>query len=50
MRQAVKFFGGVFGFLAPPVGQWCVFPHADIDTAREWVVGTVREPDFIHLE
>ncbi|GAA2777058.1 STAS/SEC14 domain-containing protein [Mycolicibacterium pallens] len=49
MRQAVKFFGGVFGFLAP-VGQWCVFPHADIDTAREWVVGTVREPDFIHLE
>lgn len=24
MRQAVKFFGGVFGFLVP-VGEWCVF-------------------------
>jgi len=38
MRQAVKFFGGVFGFLAP-VGQWCVFPTADADRAREWIVG-----------
>jgi SpoIIAA-like len=38
MRQAVKFFGGVFGFLAP-VGEWCVFPLADADRAREWVVG-----------
>ena len=38
MRQAVKFFGGVFGFLAP-VGQWCVFGHADTDTARKWVIG-----------
>lgn len=38
MRQAVKFFGGVFGFLAP-VGQWCVFPVADADRAREWIVG-----------
>jgi len=40
MRQAVKFFGGVFGFLAP-VGQWCVFPLAEADRAREWVVGGV---------
>jgi hypothetical protein len=38
MRQAVKFFGGVFGFLAP-VGQWCVFPLAEADRAREWIVG-----------
>jgi hypothetical protein len=38
MKQAVKFFGGVFGFLAP-VGEWCVFPLGDADRAREWVVG-----------
>ena len=38
MKQAVKFFGGVIGFLAP-VGQWCVFPLADADRAREWIVG-----------
>ena len=38
MRQAVKFFGGVFGFLAP-VGQWRVFGHADTDTARKLVIG-----------
>ena len=38
MNQAVKFFGGVFGFLAP-VGQWCVFPLADADKAREWIAG-----------
>jgi hypothetical protein len=37
MRQAVKFFGGVFGFLAP-VGQWCVFPLAEADRASEWVL------------
>ena len=38
MNQAVKFFGGVFGFLAP-VGQWCVFPLAEAERAREWIVG-----------
>jgi hypothetical protein len=38
MKQAVKFFGGVFGFLAP-VGEWRVFPTAEADKAREWVVG-----------
>lgn len=38
MSQAVKFFGGVFGFLAP-VGEWCVFPLAEADRAREWIVG-----------
>jgi SpoIIAA-like len=38
MKQAVKFFGGVFGFLAP-VGEWYVFPLAEADRAREWIVG-----------
>jgi hypothetical protein len=38
MKQAVKFFGGVFGFLAP-VGEWCVFPLAEADRAREWIIG-----------
>jgi len=38
MRLVVKFFGGIFGFLAP-VGQWCVFPLAEADRAREWIVG-----------
>jgi hypothetical protein len=38
MRQAVKFFGGVFGFLVA-VGEWCVFPLGDADRAREWVAG-----------
>lgn len=38
MRQAVKFFGGIFAFLAP-VGEWCVFPLAQAGRAREWIVG-----------
>jgi hypothetical protein len=38
MRQAVKFFGGIFGFLAP-VGQWCVLPLAETDKARDWIAG-----------
>ena len=33
MSQATKFFG----FLVPR--EWCVFPTADADKAREWIVG-----------
>jgi SpoIIAA-like len=35
MQHAMKFFGGLFGFLLP---EWRVFPTAEADKAREWVV------------
>lgn len=42
MRHAAKFFGGFFGFLGS--GEWRAFPLADIDRAREWIVGGTARP------
>jgi len=36
MKNAVKFFGGLFGFLLH--GEWRVFASAEANKAREWVI------------
>ncbi len=36
MKHAVKFFGGLFGFLLH--GEWRVFASAEANKAREWVI------------
>ncbi|HUO38919.1 MAG TPA: STAS/SEC14 domain-containing protein [Mycobacterium sp.] len=36
LKHAVTLFAGLFGFLLH--GQWRVFPSADANKAREWVV------------